>query len=451
MRQAQNLSEIHQSCEPRPLEPAELSEFFVETAQARDPVLSRREELRELLPKKPRAKVLLAGHTGCGKSTELVKLSQEVKDRYLVVNLRIREECNLFHVPVEDLLVAMMERLLDACSRDARAAGKLAEAQETLKEIQRWFATELDIDEQKVSTGIEASAGANASQSLLGKVLGLLGGVKLDIRRGGERLHRVTQEKPHRLSALAERCNTLIRAAHTALYESGRELLIVAEDLDKLNLADARRIFVDQPTILADLGCAVICTASIFLLHSPDKGAFEPYYDTRVLPMPQLRHFDGSPHAAGEAAVREIIRRRVAPGLIQEPALALLLEKSGGVLRNIFEVLLVAAQAAESLHARGEQPENAIIEANVRYGLNRLKSEYARSITVLNLPPAWKEVKLADLYARLRTFAQGRRRILESDEAAMVLLNARAILEYNGEGWFDLHPLVRELLPLFPE
>ena len=28
----------------------------------------------------------------------------------------------------------------------------------------------------------------------------------------------------------------------------------------------------------------------------------------------------------------------------------------------------------------------------------------------------------------------------------MVLLKARAIMEYNGEGWFALHPLVVELL-----
>lgn len=28
----------------------------------------------------------------------------------------------------------------------------------------------------------------------------------------------------------------------------------------------------------------------------------------------------------------------------------------------------------------------------------------------------------------------------------MVLMQARALVEYNGEGWFSVHPPVRELL-----
>lgn len=39
---------------------------------------------------------------------------------------------------------------------------------------------------------------------------------------------------------------------------------------------------------------------------------------------------------------------------------------------------------------------------------------------------------------------------LPSEPAVMVLLQAKAILEYNGEGWFAVHPLVKELLKLIP-
>lgn len=30
----------------------------------------------------------------------------------------------------------------------------------------------------------------------------------------------------------------------------------------------------------------------------------------------------------------------------------------------------------------------------------------------------------------------------------MVLLQSKAVIEYNGEQWFDVHPLVKELLEL---
>jgi len=450
MKKAQNLSEIHQSCEPRPLRSDELADFFIETAPARDPIVSRRDEVRELLVNKQKAKILLAGHGGCGKSTELVKLGEEVRRDFLVVNLSVAQECNLFHVPVEDLLVVVMERLVATCGEDPTLAQGLGAAEKALKEVHRWFTTELEIQEDTLAAGVEAAVGVDSSQNWLTKALGILVQAKADIRRAGTRLHRVTRENPHKLSALAERCNILVRAVQQALAPSKRQLLIVLEDLDKVNLNDARAIFIEQPTILAGLDASIICTVAIFLLHSPNREAIDRYFDPVVLPMPQVRHFDRSPHQAGLEAIRAIVARRIRKGLIEPDALEELLKETGGVLRDVFEVILVAAQAAKSLHAQGKQDKEAITPDNVRYGLNRRKNEYAKAITVLDLPEEWT-LTPAELYARMRTLAGGPSRYLPSDAATMVLLNAKAIVEYDGETWFDLHPLVRELLPLFPE
>jgi hypothetical protein len=160
--------------------------------------------------------------------------------------------------------------------------------------------------------------------------------------------------------------------------------------------------------------------------------------------MLKVTQFDRSRCEEGCKTIREIIDRRVAPRLIQPDAANLLIAKSGGVLRDVFEVLLVASGAAESLAAQKQQTE-AITPENIRYGLNRRKNEYARAISTLDLPKDW-HLTTKDLYDKLRELKDGPCRVLPSEPATMVLLKARAIMEYNGEAWFALHPLVAELL-----
>jgi len=445
IKRATNLADVLQACTPRPLRRDELTEFFVDTSTARDPIVSRREELRNRLTRSPdaNAKLLLCGHSGCGKSTELVKLAEETSDTFFPISFSVAQECNLFHVPVEDILVIMMERLLDACSR-AGLAAKLEASQETLKSIYNWFASELDMKEEKVEAGGSAEGGVDTSAGLLGKTLGLFVKLKTFIRRADQRVHKMTLEKPHRISELAERCNLLIKAVKQALATNHGHLLIVVEDLDKVNLADARRIFLEQPALLADLDCNIICTVPIFLLHSPDRPVLEQHFHIHELPMLKVTEFDGNPCTKGRETIQAIIDRRVDGKLVEEGALDLLLEKSGGVLRDVFEVLSVAAGAAESLATRKKQ-KPVITEENVRYGLNRRKTEYARAITTIDLPADIK-VTTDDLYAKLRELKRRAVRLLPSEYVTMVLLKSRAVMEYNGEGWFAVHPLVVELL-----
>ena len=71
------------------------------------------------------------------------------------------------------------------------------------------------------------------------------------------------------------------------------------------------------------------------------------------------------------------------------------------------------------------------------------------AISVLDLPEEW-DLSVGDLYRRLRELADRPVRVLPADPVAMVLLKARAVLEYNGEQWFRVHPLVQELLKVMP-
>lgn len=452
MEQATTLAEVSRSCDPRPLNRDELADFFVNTANARDPVMSRRAELRKRLEQQrdKNAKLLFCGHGGCGKSTELVKLADEIQDDFFTVSFSVAQECNLFHVPVEHLLVVMMERLLAASHSEGLEEGLLAN-NETLRLIYEWFAETLEIKEVTLENGENAGAGVDTSQTLLSKTIGLSAQLKTLNQQVARRVRRMTFEKPHRLAELAERCNLLIKAVNQALNGSGKHLLIMIEDLDKVNLSDAQRIFLMQLAILAGLNCNIICTVPIFLLHSPNYGALEQHFATIELPMLKVTGFKGEVITEGRSSIRAIIAKRVADALIAPEALELLIEKTGGVLRDVFEVLVVAGGAAESLSTQGKQ-DAVITEDNVRYGLNRRKTEYARAITTIDLPKE-KDWNLSTdaLYAKLRELKSKPVRVLPSEPTTMVLLKARAVIEYNGEGFFAVHPLVVELLDSMAE
>jgi hypothetical protein len=83
----QRLREIRVACDLGPLNDKNLERYWVDTDSARDPYQSVRESIRLRLEDKKDVRLLFYGHGGCGKSTELAKLVQELGQRYYVVFL----------------------------------------------------------------------------------------------------------------------------------------------------------------------------------------------------------------------------------------------------------------------------------------------------------------------------------------------------------------------------
>ena len=83
MEKATDLKGIRKQCRLGPLTGEELDKWWVETDDARDPKLSMRGKIKQMLDEQSDSRILVYGHGGCGKSTELNKLVQELGEDYV--------------------------------------------------------------------------------------------------------------------------------------------------------------------------------------------------------------------------------------------------------------------------------------------------------------------------------------------------------------------------------
>ena len=445
MQRATTLDGIMKALAPAPLSRDELPEFFEETAEARDPNLPRRVEIAQCLSGDDNTKILVYGHPGTGKSTELVKFQQENDKDYATVSFSLIKEAQLSQASIEVLLVLIVESIL----RQGHEQLGLSMKEDTLKAIYGWFSEAFDIREEDLKYTGEIGASADTGTTFWGKLLGVGVHLKADIKTGSNTIHRCITKENKRLSELANQCNVLVREARIAIKKQlGRELLLIVEDLDKVTILAADEIFLQNPAPLSDLACKAIFTAPIALMCTPRSSALDAEFKKVSIPMIKVAEQDGLRCDRGIAAIRAILDHRLdVDSLIEAKALTLAIEKTAGVLRHLFDVLTTASQAASHAASAGGRKEKRITERDVRYGLDRLRGDLVRRIGVVGLPAEYKEydITVEKMYQRLREILE-KRRTVQSDPINLLLLQSQALIEYNGKNWHAVHPLIEEYL-----
>lgn len=441
MQRAIGLTEIKRVLSPHPLaSPEELATLFVETADARDPRASRRAALFDRLDTDANVKVLAFALRGSGKSTELNRFAQEHADRYTVFRLSVRDASLLGQVRIEALLVLAVETLLAGMQ-----ANDLPLPDDALQHVYAWFSEAFEYREKDVDSSLHVGAGVDSAASWWGKLVGLRAFLTADIKTGSRVLNKTITRENRRLSELVQQCDLLVKEARTLLWAKRRsELLLVIDDLDKCNLEEADAVFIENPAPLGALSCKAVYTAPMSLRCSPRATELELHFQHVVFPMIKVTERDGVACTPGRSVIREILERRLdVERLVVPEALDLAVDKTGGVLRHLFDVLIDAAFVARQAAERHKRTVARISSEDVRWGLDQLKDQLLKRIGTAGLPAAYRQVETQDLVARIVGLA-GKCERVASDEVNLLLMNAHALIEYNGEGWCRLHPLVEE-------
>lgn len=396
-----------------------------------------REELNEIVQApldndgKPRyVRMLLSGHRGSGKTTELLHLEEMVKNDFTSIHLTLDEslrddfDYSLFCLWLTEELVAQL------------ADWEIELPKKEIEAVGRWYAErsigEVDVDQ--ITASLEINAEAKARFGWAGIGLAILTRAKMAIKGDHQRREEVKRTLRNFTGDLVDRVNQLFISTQDALKKKGKSprLLIVQDNLDRLNRDPAIEFFHTSGDVLQRFKAHFIFTA-------PTTSAMAPYNieinfpKSYIMPTLKLAGHDGGRFKPGEETLRQVVLKRVDKALFSSTAvLGELVRYSGGSVRDLIRLLDVAARAARVTN------KAKIDKACVAEAAKIMRHEYEQRLIPGRMYFPW----LADIHRTKDEACEGDWRTREKFSE---LLQNGAVLAYrNDRYWYDIHPVIRD-------
>ncbi|HPS91130.1 MAG TPA: hypothetical protein PKV33_03145 [Methanothrix sp.] len=410
MSRAKSLKEAYNNFYVEPLkENQEFEEFYVQRPGLISPMQDLKDRI-ELADRKE--KYLFLGFRGSGKSTELYRLEAALdKSRFLVVNYSIRDDLNLSDFDFRDFFVSMALKVYDI----ARVEGIVLNP-DIEKDFQDFARRITKITEEEVTS--QSSAGLSLSQIII-----------LKLSREAKTRECLRTELDQKISDLIQKLNWLIVDIEE---KSGKELVIMVDDLDKLARGQqSEDFFYKNYQLLIEPSCFVVYTFPIPLAFHPQyenvRHAFTS--DVILLQMPVFRR-NGEKHEEGRKFYRDAISRRIEPELLGNDVLEFAIE-STGKLSELMEVMREASLNALRMRHK------SISQDDVATALDKLRMTFDRTLT-----KAHKE-KLLEINRCKEARDEGPDSVLTRE-----LLFSLTAVEYEDEvgRWCEINPMLRPLV-----
>jgi hypothetical protein len=397
---AKVLSDVYDIFDPQEsLRGDKLREYYV---KRESPVKS----LADILSSEKPLKYLFVGSRGNGKSTELNRLSELVNDKLFVVSFSIKDKLNLFDVDYADILLVIATEIYESVSDKLSAKLK--------HYLDAWSEKIVERVKEK-QKGLEFGAGFSAIVNLAGKV-------KTQVTT-----REVTRDvmKP-RLSDLIDAINRIIFDAEKEL---GKKILVIIDDLDKVNLEKGEELFYKHGAELTQPVCKIIYTIPQPLLFSNKiRQIILQYFDGRKeLHNINVNHRNGDVDHSGYKVMREVALMRMEEALITEKAMAEAIKSSAGILTELVRLIRDAANIANM------EDRSRIEEGDVKRAVTGIRNDYIRILGKEDL-----EI--------LKGVKNTKGKIGDEDRFHDLLFSL-AILEYaNDEVWYDIHPTIKGII-----
>lgn len=369
--------------------------------------------------------VVFASHRGAGKTTELLKLAHDLEPRFHMLYLEANVEMDALTIDMEDLLLVLAR----AVAENMRDIAKLPLPNEVLQKVENWFSERIKHTRagQSYVADVQSEAKAGGDLGFFGLSSRMTALMKVD-SEDREEVKQVFRRYP---GALMESVNLLLTEAHKRLKaEKNRELLVVIDNLDRYNPRIIDELIVKQGDRFRSLKCNVILTPPISLLYRPGDGALTDFFKEEIMCSVRLRDQDRPYHdlsGPGRDLLLAALNRRIdLDVLIPDHAVRdRLVFASGGSIRDLLEL---CADASLFVHKK----KKTITLDSVNRAVARKRSRMQDKI---NANHGWREA--------LIELAQTKQ-ISSKDECLQVLYH-RLAFKYNGDYWYDIHPLVSEI------
>jgi energy-coupling factor transporter ATP-binding protein EcfA2 len=387
-------------------------------------------------------KLIFTGHTGCGKSTLLAEFSRRLADRYFVVFFSISDLIEMSDVNHVNILFAIAVQMMEAAEEQkVKIKGSIK------REFYGWFGkytkTETSTLEAELEAGYEVGGGFN----ILPSIIKFFATIKAKLKANAVIREEIKTEFARRISDLIDRINEIAAVIQS---ESNKPILVIIDDLDKLDMGLAEAIYCNNIKPLFQPQFRVIYTIPVGVNRDlrlrnvirAETNKIQQLWVAKFYSKGDSRQPNPEILEASVQVLLKILQRRIPDALIEPETARQIVLYSGGVLREV--IRLADRCCAKCLvQIRRELRKEKSIQANLSLKID--ESVLSQAITDAQIefaePLGQKDYELlAGIYQNLKPQDAENQRFLD-------LLHLLYVLEYrNSQLWYDLHPIVVELL-----
>ncbi|GFE68602.1 ATP-binding protein [Chroococcus sp. FPU101] len=377
---------------------------------------------------------LYTGHRGVGKSTELLRLKQDLESKdCFVVYFGATEDIDEQDVHYTDILLACTRHILQQLRDYANDAPVVNWLKDRWTDIQDLASSELELESIEIEPNIDFFAKLTAS-----------------IRKAPSKREEIRKKVDLYGVSLIKALNIFIQEAmqNTKFNEKFSKLVVIADNLDRIAFllrengrTNYDEIFLDYHTQLTSLQCHIVYTAPLLLVYSDRALELRNLYDSpEVLPMIMVKDKQYNLYKKGIDKMTEILCRRIQnyPIKYNQPNLGIfdteetrvkLCQMTGGYVRELMLFMQTAMDYIDDFPITEKSINRALNDARektYRIGINQ------------------------DEWNKLAIIA--RDKIIPNEIEYRSLLFRRCVLEYweidekdNPKRWYDVHPLIEDI------
>jgi len=368
---------------------------------------------RIILSRTP-VKILFAGQPKSGKTTELFRLIRELEDRYFIVYYSVWRDMEPADLRYQDLLILTALKLSEEAIEQKVKIGK-----DITKLLSDWL---IQISGEVFETKIkEKTKGLTLGAKLKILVAELELGFKTDAKVRTE----VRKKLEPGLGEIIENIDFL---ATTVKNETGKDPLLIIDDLEKVDSEVAERIFYGHAQTLSRPKLRTIFLFLKSMTYTKEgRLVASQLSDPIHLPNIMTSSREGGPNDSGLSLLKQVILRRMEESLFEPGAFDYLFKTSNGVLSDLFSILAGACITAIS------KGNSKITWNDVDVHFKLLTDQFRRVIGEQYYHT------LAQVYKEKKT---------DNDKNLWDMLHILAVLEYRDEKgiYYDVHPAIVPLL-----
>lgn len=416
----QKFRKAYQDLELFPLITAEqIDAFRVELANR---TIARLEQAVEDAPEN--GKLIFAGHRGCGKSTLLFRFAKKIERQgYFVVFFSVADQIEMSDINHVNILYSIALNLLSKATK----AGIEIKA-DTKKALLDWFTT---TQTATFSNDLKSEIGVGGDFAQV---------ITAKLRNEATFREEITKTYERKISELARKADEIAAIIKVA---TNKKVLVIIDDLDKLDLALVEDIYKNNINSLFLPKFQVIYTIPISAIRNNELLAVLNSVAPRPIQMAVCKFFHQEDRHQPDAVPDEklinifldILKKRIPEELIEPSTARQIVLKSGGVVRELVRIAReCCSQCLLIIRAEPERTDIKIDDEILQLSIKDLRNDFARPLGE----------KLYNIL--VKTYEDAAPEDAKNEEF-LVLLHGLYVLEYeNDDLWYDVHPIVIDLL-----